>query len=175
MRSTRLAAAANSPMQRLMSSLVMAFGTGQLVSYGIADGASGVQASGPSRIGFPPAAGGVVGPLRPACASCTPSLATPYWRQKSCTRLSAFSLSSDHMPAHRGEMRPCGLTLVISHITSPAAPNDRLPMCIRCQSLAEPLLELYWHIGDTTTRLGRVSPRSVIGEKRTLAIFRSFG
>jgi uncharacterized protein affecting Mg2+/Co2+ transport len=40
--------------------------------------------------------------------------------------------------------------------------------------LAEPLLELYWHIGDTTTRLGRVSPRNVIGENRTLVIFQSF-
>jgi len=40
--------------------------------------------------------------------------------------------------------------------------------------LAEPLLELYWHIGDTTTRFGRVSPRNVMGENRTLAIFQSF-
>src|SRR5271169_887756 len=169
-RSTRLAAAANSPMQRLMSSLVMACGIGQPVSYGIADGASGVQASGPSRIGLPPAAGGICGPLRPACASCTPSLATPYCRQKSCTRLSAASLSSEYMPAHFGEMRPCGLMSVISVITSPAAPSDILPRCIKCQSLAEPLVELYWHIGDTTTRLGRVRPRMVIGENRTLAI-----
>src|SRR5271163_3192732 len=137
----------------------------------MADGASGVQPpSSLVRIGLPPAAGGVVGPLRPACASCTPSLATPYCRQKSCTRLSAFSLSSDHMPAHFGEMRPCGLTSVISVITRPAQPSEKLPRCIRCQSLAEPLLELYWHIGDTTTRLASVSPRSVIGENRTLAI-----
>src|SRR6266567_6189484 len=158
-------------MQRLMSSLVMACGTGQPVSYGIAEGASGIQP--PSsfvRIGLPPAAGGVVGPLRPACASCPPSLATPYWRQKSCTRLSAASFSSDQLPAHFGEMRPCGLTLVISHITRPAAPSDMLPSHIRCQSLAEPLVELYWHIGDTTTRFGNVRPRMVIGENRTLAI-----
>src|SRR5262245_18588107 len=74
------------------------------------------------------------------------------------------------MPAHFGEMRPCGLTLVISHITSPAQPSDILPRCIRCQSLAEPLLELYWHIGETTTRLGRVRPRMEMGEHRTLAI-----
>src|ERR1700720_347262 len=71
-------------------------------------------------------------------------------------------------------MRPRELTLVISHITSPAHPREKLPRCIKCQSLAEPLLELYWHIGDSTTRLGKVSPRSVMGEKRTLAIFRSF-
>src|SRR4026207_1411281 len=128
----------------------------------MADGASGGQAAGPSGIGLssgggarrrggarargsgPPApAGGVVVPLRPAWASCTPSFATPYCRQKSCTRLSAASLSSDHMPAHLGEMRPGGLTFVISHITRPAAPSDILPRCIRCQSLAEPLVELY--------------------------------
>src|SRR3984957_4260818 len=138
----------------------------------MADGASGVQPpSSLVRIGLPPAAGGVVGPLRPAWASCTPSLATPYCRQKSCTRLSAASLSSDHMPAHFGVIRPCGFTSVISHITSPAQPSDILPRCIRCQSLAEPSLEFYWHIGDTTTRLGSVSPRSVMGENRTLAIF----
>src|SRR5664280_2475578 len=172
MRSTRLVAAANSPRQRLMSSLVMACGTAQPVSYGMADGASGVHASGPSRIGLPPAPGGVVGALRPACASCTPSLATPYCRQKSCTRLSAASFSSEYMPAHFGEMRPWRLTLVISHITRPAAPSDILPRCIRCQSLAEPSLELYWHIGETTTRFGSVRPRSVMGENRTLAIFR---
>src|SRR3974390_3274928 len=174
MRSTRLAAAANSPMQRLMSSLVMACGTGQPVSYGVAEGASGVHASGPSRIGLPPAAGGIWGPLRPACAGCTPSLATPYCLQKSCTRLSAASFSSDHMPAHFGEMRPCGLTSVISVITSPAPPSDMLPRCIKCQSLAEPLLELYWHIGDTAMRLGRASPRRMIGENRTLAIASPF-
>src|SRR5215467_4015880 len=75
------------------------------------------------------------------------------------------------MPAHFGEIRPRGLTFVISHITSPAQPSEKLPRCIRCQSLAEPLSELYWHIGDTTTRLARVRPRSVIGENRTLAIF----
>src|SRR5690348_17090370 len=75
------------------------------------------------------------------------------------------------MPAHFGDIRPCGLTLVISHITSPAQPSEKLPRCIRCQSLAEPLSELYWHIGDTTTRLARVRPRSVIGENRALAIF----
>src|SRR5437763_1298365 len=75
------------------------------------------------------------------------------------------------MPAHFGEIRPCGLTLVISHMTRPAQPSEKLPRCIRCQSLAEPLSELYWHIGDTTTRLGRMRPRSVIGENRTLVIF----
>ena len=62
------------------------------------------------------------------------------------------------------------LTLVISVITSAAAPSEKLPRCIRCQSLAEPSVELYWHIGETTTRLGNVSPRKVIGENSALAI-----
>src|SRR5580704_4248486 len=57
-------------------------------------------------------------------------------------------------------------------MTRPAQPREKLPRCIKCQSFAEPSLELYWHIGETTTRLGSVSPRIVIGENRTLAIGR---
>src|SRR5271157_5092720 len=127
----------------------------------------------PSSVGFsglPPAAGVWVEPLRPACASCTPSLATPYLRQKSCTRLSAASFESEYMPAHLVVMRPIGLTSVISVITSPAAPSEKLPRCIRCQSFAEPSSELYWHMGETTMRFGNVSPRMVIGENRALLI-----
>jgi hypothetical protein len=30
---------------------------------------------------------------------------------------------------------------------------------------------LYWHIGETTTRLGSVKPRIVIGENNTLVIY----
>ena len=63
-----------------------------------------------------------------------------------------------------------GLTSVISVITRPAQPSDMLPRCIRCRSFAEPSSELYWHIGDTTTRLGSVRPRIVMGENRTLTI-----
>src|SRR5215475_1086881 len=63
----RFAASANSRRQRLMSSLVIACGIGQPLSYGMAEGASGVQPpSSFDMIGLPPAAGGVVGPLRPA-------------------------------------------------------------------------------------------------------------
>src|SRR6185503_19327433 len=32
-----------------------------------------------------------------------------------------------------------------------------------CQSLAKPSVEAYWHIGERTMRLSRVSPRSLIG------------
>ena len=82
-------------------------------------------------------------PLRPAWASCSPSLATPYFRQKSMTRFIAASCASVYMPAHFNVMRPSGLTLVISVITKPAAPSENCPRCIRCQSLAEPSSELY--------------------------------
>src|SRR5690348_3261601 len=68
-------------------------------------------------------------------------------------------------------MRPTGLTFVISVITSAAAPSENWPRCMRCQSLAVPSVELYWHIGETTTRFGSVRPRMVIGEHSALVIF----
>jgi hypothetical protein len=39
----------------------------------------------------------------------------------------------------------------------------RLPRCTRCQSLTVPSVAEYWHIGETTTRLGMVSPRKRMG------------
>src|SRR5690242_16367948 len=65
-------------------------------------------------------------------------------------------------------MRPRALTFVISVITSAAAPSENEPRCIKCQSPAEPSFELYWHIGETTTRFGSVTPRKVIGENNAL-------
>src|SRR3954470_3524799 len=71
-------------------------------------------------------------------------------------------------------MRPTMFTLVISAVTRPQPPNAKLPICIRCQSLAVPSVELYWHIGETVARFGKVSPRIVNGENKALAIERSF-
>src|SRR6476469_4123599 len=65
-------------------------------------------------------------------------------------------------------MRPTALTFVISVITSAAAPSENEPRCIKCQSQAEPSVELYWHIGETTTRFGNVNPRRVMGENNAL-------
>ena len=48
-------------------------------------------------------------------------------------------------------------------MTRPAPPTARLPRCTRCQSFTVPSFAEYMHIGDTTTRLGMVRPRSVIG------------
>ena len=161
MRSTRRAAAANSSTQRLMSSLLMA-ATGQPVSNGICRG----------RLGNPAALRLAQDRLAPPrLRKLHAELRHPEGAAEVVHALERLVLVlADHMPAQRGEIRPRGLTFVISHITSPAAPSDMLPRCIRCQSFADPLSELYWHIGDTTIRFGKVSPRIVIGEKRALVI-----
>src|SRR6185312_6404811 len=41
-------------------------------------------------------------------------------------------------------------------------------MWVKCQSLASPSTEEYWHIGATMMRLGSVRPRSLIGVNRAL-------
>src|SRR3954452_15560274 len=99
-----------------------------------------------------------------------PSFATPYWRQKSTTRFNVASLLSSYIPRQRCVMRPIGETCVASVMSSPAAPIAHWPRCMRCQSFAEPCLELYWHIGETTMRLGSVRPRSCNGAKSALVI-----
>src|SRR3954469_9393358 len=65
-------------------------------------------------------------------------------------------------------MRPVASTAVASMHSMPAPDNASVPRCTTCHSLALPSSEEYWHIGDTTTRLGRVTPRSVIGENSML-------
>src|SRR5580692_6242667 len=63
-------------------------------------------------------------------------------------------------------MRASGDTPVASITTSPAPPTARLPRCTRCQSVAKPSSQEYWHMGETAIRLGRVNPPSGSGEKR---------
>ena len=41
-------------------------------------------------------------------------------------------------------------------------------MCVKCQSLASPSTDEYWHIGATMMRLGSFRPRSWIGENKVL-------
>src|ERR1700680_4869061 len=90
------------------------------------------------------------------------------------TRFNATSLSFLRSVAQRGEMRPFIVTVVISTINKPAAPMDNEPRCIRCQSVAQPSVELYWHMGDTTMRFGRVRSRRLMGENRALGTLPSF-
>src|SRR5437763_17196805 len=61
-------------------------------------------------------------------------------------------------------MRPSAVTADASVRTAPAPPTARLPRWTACQSLANPSRLEYSHIGETTTRLRRVMPRSVRGE-----------
>lgn len=112
----------------------------------------------------PPGAHGTrVEPLRPACPSCMQIFAALQRCTKSTIRRQAATCSGRYSPAQPGEIRPSADTSVISVITSPAPPMARLPRCTRCQSSGMPSSAQYWHIGDTTTRLTSVSPRSVSG------------
>src|SRR5258706_14337033 len=60
-------------------------------------------------------------------------------------------------------MRASGVTPVASTIIMPAPEHAYWPRCIRCQSVMRPACAEYWHIGDTTMRLGRRTPPSSIG------------
>jgi len=106
MRSARRTAEANAAFTSSMSVLVIARGVCQSGAKASAEGAIVSQAPSSGLSGLPPNAGGCVEPLRPECPSCRPCLATPYWRQKSITRLSAASFASLCSIAHFSEMRP---------------------------------------------------------------------
>src|ERR1700687_4620217 len=56
-------------------------------------------------------------------------------------------------------MRPMASTAVASMHSMPAPDSASVPRCTMCHSLALPSREEYWHIGETTTRLGRGTPR----------------
>src|SRR5947209_494620 len=63
-------------------------------------------------------------------------------------------------------MRPCRSTWVASTITSPAPQLDSMPRCAMCQSVMLPSSALYWHIGETTMRLGSSIGPSFSGANR---------
>src|SRR5947209_16489128 len=67
-------------------------------------------------------------------------------------------------------MRPAASTPVASIMTRPGPATANEPRCIMCQSVALPSIALYWHIGATTMRLGKVRPRRAIGVKSWLVI-----
>src|SRR5437867_5800604 len=62
-------------------------------------------------------------------------------------------------------MRPSRVTWVASTISSPAPEYARWPRWMRCQSFMQPSSAEYWHIGETTMRLGSVTPPSWMGVK----------
>ena len=66
-------------------------------------------------------------------------------------------------------MRPSAVTAVASVITSPAPPTAREPRWTKCQSLANPSVLEYSHIGETATRFRKVTPRTTSGANRLAA------
>src|ERR1700726_3196310 len=75
-------------------------------------------------------------------------------------RRQAATCASAYMPVQPGVIRPSGDTQVISVMIRPAPPRARAPRWTRWKSFGEPSSALYMSIGDTTTRLASVNPRS---------------
>jgi hypothetical protein len=88
--------------------------------------------------------------------------------------LNAAAVASSHKPKQPGVMRPRAVTAVASMMNKDAPLLSKFVQCVKCQSLAKPSCDEYWHIGATTTRLDKVSgPRgepSVNSEKSELKI-----
>jgi hypothetical protein len=63
-------------------------------------------------------------------------------------------------------MRPSGETALASAMTNPAPPTAREPRCTKCQSVAAPSTEEYWHMGDTPMRLRKVTDLMVKGSNK---------
>ena len=103
--------------------------------------------------------------LRPACASWIAARA-PCPCRNSTIRASGAMCSSFQIPRSCGVIRPSGSTAAASVKINPAPPAARLPRCTRCQSLANPSVLEYWHMGETAMRFGSISPRKVIGENK---------
>jgi hypothetical protein len=122
------------------------------------------DSSGPSAL--PPSQGTCADALRPACPIWMP-IGFEVMPRYTCTaRAIAASLWSLYSPVQPWVMRPSRVTLVFSTTKSPAPEQAKLPRWTRCQSVMLPSSAEYWHIGETTIRLGRVIPPSWIGVKR---------
>src|SRR5689334_16160146 len=65
-------------------------------------------------------------------------------------------------------MRPIASTWVASMQNIAAPDNASELMWVKCQSLASPSTDEYWHIGETMMRLGNFRSRNWIGEKSVL-------
>src|SRR5271163_1314117 len=73
------------------------------------------------------------------------------------------------MPRSCGLMRPSGEMAQASVKIRAAPPTARLPRWTRCQSLAKPSLLEYWHMGETTMRLRRMTSRICNSSNRFMA------
>src|SRR5688572_1301906 len=149
-----------------ISETVSSLGTCQLGACAIGEGAtvchgdcSAVSASRPSH-------GTWVEAFRPAWPICRPSGFFVNLLRKCTIFERAASLFSLYRPLQACVMRPSRVTCVASSISRPAPPQASWPRCMRCQSFIEPSSAEYWHIGETTARLGSVTPPSSSGVNR---------
>src|SRR5690349_20786346 len=72
-------------------------------------------------------------------------------------------------------MRPCRSTAVASATTSEAPELASIPRWVMCQLVTAPSSALYWHIGATTMRFGRLRPARSSGENSELVMERQPG
>src|SRR5678815_114239 len=171
MRTARRADCANAATVASISALVRAWGTCQPSPNGVALEDTVCHGSSLGASGAPPSHGRCVEALRPACASWIPNRVGPPRRRAAWSARSiAASLSTLYRPRQACVMRPRRSTAVASTTTSPAPEYASCERCCRCQSVAEPSLALYWHIGATTRRFGNWTAPIVIGSNRRLAM-----
>ena len=161
LRAARCAAFTKASTVACNSAVVIAWGGASWGKCGVAEGPSVCQPPASGCRSCPPCQGTALDALRPAWANW---IHTAVWGARARARcrwlVSAASVRSSHRPRQRGVMRPSGSTAVASMVNMPAPLLSRLPQCIRCQSLAQPSMAWYWHMGATTRRLGSVRPPS---------------
>ena len=159
MRSARWAAATKASRICAMPSKVSSVGGGSEGSCGRGEGPTVSQPPCWGDSNCPPAHGTALEALRPAWANWIhTTVAGASARARARVLANAASVRSSHRPRQAGVMRPSGSTAVASMVNSAAPLLNRLPQCMRCQSVASPLTAEYWHMGATTMRLGRVRP-----------------
>src|ERR1700722_2990470 len=167
-RSARFAAATKASRPRLSPAASNARGGASPSLCGTADGASVGQPPCENGICWPPSHGVWLEPLRPACASCIATAALECLRTEARIGFSAASVASLYRPRQPGVMRPIASTWVASMQNIEAPDSASELMWVKCQSLASPLTDEYWHIGDTTMRFDSVRSRNLRGENSVL-------
>ena len=105
--------------------------------------------------------------LRPAWANWIP-IFTLSECAKSIIGLKLIACASSSIDVQPIVMRPCGVTPVASTMIMPGAPVASAPRCALCQGPTCPSVAMYWHIGETHTRLVNSVSRSFSGVKSAL-------
>ena len=169
----RCAACTKSAWICAMSAKLNSVGAASCGKCGKALGATVGQPPSAGESNMPPFQGAALDALRPAWLSWMHTGTAGAKRRARCRlSLKAAAVASSHKPKQPGLMRPTAETAVASKVTMPAPPLSSWVQCAKCQSLAWPCTEAYWHMGATTMRLGRVrgplGASNVKGVKRRL-------